>query len=89
MRDREWINTVLAFLKAWVVVGARGGAREMGIDGMTDEEKKAWLGKLVKDLGMAARELESGEHLFCFTIFHFQRLVNICSLLSFMFATLV
>ena len=60
-KDKEWLNSSLAFLKAWAVVGGSGGpqalALPLGAEVASADDRKGYMENLVKDIIDNARSL--------------------------------
>ena len=54
LKDKEWLNSALAFLKAWAVVDGSGGpqalALPLGPEVASSDDRKTFMEGLVKDI---------------------------------------
>jgi hypothetical protein len=68
LKDKEWLNSALTFLKAWVIVGGSGGlqalALPLGAEVASADDRKAYMEGLVKDITENARRLSEREQEF-------------------------
>ncbi len=68
LKDKEWLNNALTFLKAWGIVGGSGGpqalALPLGADGSSADDRKAYMEGLVKDIIETARSLSERKPVF-------------------------
>jgi len=69
LKDKEWLSSALAFLKAWVVVDGSGGpqalALPLGAEVASAGDRKAYMEDLVKDIMKNANSLIEREPVFC------------------------
>ena len=68
LKDKEWLNSALTFLKAWAIVGGSGGpqalALPLGADVASTGDRKAYLEGLMKDIIENARALSERKPVF-------------------------
>lgn len=68
-KDKEWLTSSLAFLKAWAVVGGSGGpqalALPLGAEIVSADDRKGYMESLVKDIIENARSLSERKPVFC------------------------
>jgi hypothetical protein len=61
LKDKEWLNSALTFLKTWVIVGGSGGpqalALPLGAEVASTDDRKTYMEDLVKDIIENARSL--------------------------------
>jgi hypothetical protein len=67
-KDKDWLNTALAFLKAWAVVDRSGGpqalALPLGAEVVSADDRKTYMEGLVRDIITHAESLSERELLF-------------------------
>jgi hypothetical protein len=68
-KEKEWLNSALAFLKAWAVVDGSGGpqalALPLGAEVVSANDRTAYMEGLVKDIIRNARSLSERKPVFC------------------------
>jgi len=68
-KDKEWLNSSLAFLKAWAVVGGSGGPQSLALPLDTEvvsaDDRKEYMESLVRDITENARSLSERKPMFC------------------------
>jgi len=54
LKDKEWLNSALTFLKTWAIVSGSGGpqalALPLGAEVASADDRKAYMESLVKDI---------------------------------------
>ena len=68
LKDKEWLNNALTFLKAWAIVGESGGPQALALplcaEGSSVEDRTAYMEGLVKDIIETASSLSEREPVF-------------------------